>query len=74
MTMSKVIKSCKTCLGHHLCPDMHAMANLAILTKSCNTFDCFGNCDESGEISSNYQTRRIAASQVDGIDDLARFC
>ena len=67
IAMSKAIKSCKTCQGHHLCPEMHAMANLAILTKSCNRFDyfgSFGNCDESGEIPLNYQTQRIAASQV----------
>ena len=75
--MSKAINSCKTCLGHHFCPEMHAMANLAILTKSCKRFvyfGSFGNCDEFGEISSNYQTQRIADSQVDKIDNLARFC
>ena len=31
----------------HLCPEMHAMANLAILTKSCHSIDD----DEFGEIS-----------------------
>ena len=30
----------------HLCPEMHAMANLAILTKSCHSIDD----DEFGEI------------------------
>ena len=44
---------------HLLCPEMRAMANLAILSKSCHTIDNpggFGNCDEFGEILSNYQT------------------
>ena len=35
----------------HLCPEMQAMANLAILTKSCHSH----NDDEFGKISSNSQ-------------------
>ena len=35
----------------HLCPEMQAMANLAILTKSCHS----RNGDEFGNISSNSQ-------------------
>ena len=40
----------------HLCPEMHAMANLAILTKSCHSIDN----DEFGEISSIFQKLNVS--------------
>ena len=57
-----------------------------ILMKSCNSVDdfgIFGNCDEFGKISLNYQKINLnlcklaqhkEASHVDRFDDLAKLC
>ena len=51
---------------------MHAIANLANLTKSCNRVDDFG---EFGKLPNLFKlAQHIEASHIDNLANLAKFC
>ena len=65
----------------HLCPEMQAVANLAILTKSCHSHNGgeFGKISPNSQINANKLNTWKPAMLVDltilpNVTNLAKFC